>query len=223
MSTQDSALPDSGIVPASETDNSSVRGRGPDCDPHGGDPPLGGAFHRVMRALMFHEKPVPELDALPMAQLRLLWTVRHSADATMKDFSERLSVSQSTVTQLADRLVRRGLVERHPDDADRRVVRLRTSTVGHAALQKAEDQGRAVLVAVWNTLSDEEKDRVMLGLETLGRCAEAVRAAEGRPLPQWHGLRPDSGDEADQAPDASGSQPVVDLMSRRVRGRTAGQ
>src|SRR5579871_3593024 len=82
-----------------------------------GDPPLGRAFFRVMRAVMFDDPPLPELDALPLAQLRLLWTIHFQADATMKDYSERLGVSQSTVTQLADRLVRRGLVERQADPA----------------------------------------------------------------------------------------------------------
>src|SRR5947209_1862858 len=84
-------------------------------EPCGEELPLGRALFRVSRALFFEEKPVPELIALPMAQLLLLWTVRFSPDATMKDCSERLSVSQSTVTQLADQLVKRGFVERLAD------------------------------------------------------------------------------------------------------------
>ncbi len=65
------------------------------------EPPLGHALFRVMRTLVFDDKPVPELDALPLAQLRLLMSVYYGPNSTMKDFSERLNVSQSTVTQLA--------------------------------------------------------------------------------------------------------------------------
>src|SRR5882672_5253483 len=83
------------------------------------EPPLEHALFRVMRALVFDDRPVPELDALPLAQLRLLMSVYYGPNSTMKDFSERLNVSQSTVTQLAERLVKRGLVVRRMDANDR--------------------------------------------------------------------------------------------------------
>src|ERR1051326_4791352 len=98
--TQSKQVPDSAAHP---------NGRG--SDKWSGQPPLGRALFRVMRAMVFDDRPAAELDALPLAQLRLLWVVHFCQDATMKDFSERLGVSQSTVTQLADRLVKRNLVD----------------------------------------------------------------------------------------------------------------
>ncbi|HZO86800.1 MAG TPA: MarR family transcriptional regulator [Chthonomonadaceae bacterium] len=183
-----------------------------------GEVPLSRAWFRVARAMMFDETPIPELDALPLAQLRLLWTVRHWQDATMKDFSERLSVSQSTVTQLADRLVRRGLVERHTDPEDRRVVRLRVSAQGHALLERAEMQQRQTFRAVWDALSIPEQQEVLRALEALGKTAESVRAAQGRPLPSWS---ESCRQETPAVSEAAQPQPVVNLMARRVRGRAA--
>ena len=72
------------------------------------DHPLSVALFSVMKNVIFADIPNPELDCLPLAQLRMLWTVFHHGAAPMKDFSEKLGVSQSTATQLADRLVRRG-------------------------------------------------------------------------------------------------------------------
>lgn len=184
------------------------------------EPPLGRALHRVMRALMFKESPIPELDALPLAQLRLLWTVHHSADATMKDFSERLSVSQSTVTQLAERLVRRGLVERLADPEDRRVVRLRTSAAGRTILGRAEADHQQTHRAVWESLTQQEQRAVIRGLEVLARAGEALRAAQGHPLPSC-AAPPASNTAAETASSEPGqAQPVVDLMARRVRGQS---
>jgi DNA-binding MarR family transcriptional regulator len=168
---------------------------------------------------MFEETPVPELDALPLAQLRLLWTVHHAPDATMKNFSERLGVSQSTITQLADRLVRRGFVERHADPEDRRVVRLRTSAAGQAVLERAETQHRQTHLTVWNALSPQQQRDVMHGLDVLARTAEAMRAAEGRPLPPWPERGAPCSSETSASSEPAEAQPVVDLMARRVRGR----
>ena len=182
--------------------------------------PLGRALFRVMRSMMFDDRPAAELDALPLAQLRLLWTVHHSQEATMKDFSERLCVSQSTVTQLADRLVKRGLVDRLADVSDRRVVRLRISEAGKLLLEEADRQRKSTLYAVWKTLTATERQEALRGLEVLGHAAETVREAQGRPLPPLpeRFVRPASGESASEKPEET--QPVVDLMARRVRGRT---
>ena len=183
----------------------------------GGMPPIGFALLRVNRALVFTRDLRPELSALPMAQLRLLWTVRHMSDATMKDFSERLEVSQSTVTQLADHLIRRKFVERYADENDRRVVRLHLSEFGKGVLEIAEKDGRDRMNAVWETLSELEREKVMTGLELLGSAAEEMLKKSGHslpPLPFSPNAKRDSTSDEDAA-----SQPVLDLMTRRVRGQ----
>jgi DNA-binding MarR family transcriptional regulator len=186
--------------------------------PHTGEIPLGRALFRMSRAIFFEGKSIPELDMLPLAQLRLLWTVRIYPDATMKDFSERLRVSQSTVTQLAERLVRRGLVERLADPNDRRVVRLRVTEIGQQHLGQADNERKRVLKAVWDALSVQDRGLVMQGLEVLAQTAEAIREAEGRPLPplpENFALNSKSASDTE----AAREQPVVDLMARRIRGR----
>jgi MarR family transcriptional regulator, organic hydroperoxide resistance regulator len=52
---------------------------------------------------------------------------------SMRDFSARLGGHASTATGLADRLAARGLLERHDDDADRRVKRVGLTSAGVAA------------------------------------------------------------------------------------------
>lgn len=180
-------------------------------------PPLHWALFRVMRSLMFDDRPLPGLDSLPLAQLRLLWAIRFGGDAPMKEFSEKLQVSQSTVTQLADKLVRRGLVERHADPLDRRVSRLQLSESGRLLLDEAEAQRRGVVWAVWDELPEIEQVEVMRGLEILGHAAEEVRRKQGRPVNPWPPQHsPPRENEETSAPQ---SQPVVDLMNRRVRGQ----
>ena len=175
---------------------------------------------RVMRALFFEEKALPELEALPQSQLRLLFAIGFNPDATMTEFSERLCVSQSTVTQLADRLVRRGLVERIADPADRRVVRMHPSDAGRDILDRAERARRLTLEAVWSILSEEQRLEVVHGLQALGSAAESVRVAQGRPLLPWPPKRRGPEDPGGARNEITETEQVVDLMARRVRGRT---
>jgi DNA-binding MarR family transcriptional regulator len=58
--------------------------------------------------------------------------LRIDASISMRELSERLGGHASTVTGLADRLVARGLVERHDDADDRRVKRVGLTPEGAA-------------------------------------------------------------------------------------------
>jgi DNA-binding MarR family transcriptional regulator len=181
------------------------------------EPPLGHALFRVMRALVFDDRPVPELDALPLAQLRLLMSVYYAPNATMKEFSERLNVSQSTVTQLAERLVTRGLVVRRMDASDRRVIRLETSPQGQDLVGQADATRRATLRKVWSALAPAEQARLDEALTLLADWGEKIRADEGRPLPPFTDFRPGTQNQREANEDLQ-TKPV-DLMTRRVRGR----
>lgn len=178
---------------------------------------LGMALFRINRAMIFGGKPVPELNALPMAQLRLLWTVQHMANATMKDYSERLDISQSTVTQLADHLVRRDFIARLPDPVDRRVVRLALTPRAAAILGKADEDRRTTTLAVWHRLEEMEQQLVMQALRLLGDAAEKVRMEQGNPLPPMPDFR--ASEVKGEGDSSDAQQPVVDIMARRVRGQ----
>lgn len=184
---------------------------------HGPEPPLGFALFRVMRALVFDDRPVPELDALPLGQLRLLMSVYYGPNSTMKDFSERLNVSQSTVTQLAERLVKRSLVVRLMDASDRRVIRLHTSAHGQDLVGQADATRKATLRKVWHALAPSEQILMEQALALLGDWGEKIRAQEGRPLPPLPELPTDK--HHHQMTNEDPQTKPVDLMTRRVRGR----
>lgn len=184
---------------------------------HTEEPPLGIALFRVSRAIYFEDKPVAELHALPFAQLRLLWIIGFSPDSTMKDFSERLGVSQSTVTQLADRLVRRNYVERIADPNDRRVIRLRVSDIGKEILDRANEQRHRTLYEVWKKLKPKQRNEVMKSLDVLARAAEDVHKAAGRPLTDWQSSDCTKDKTKLDSLQSVQSQPVVDLITRRAR------
>ena len=199
-----------------QTDSGSRR-TGPPNAPADPEPPLGRALFRVMRSLVFDDKPVPDLDALPLAQLRLLMSVYYGPNSTMKEFSERLNVSQSTVTQLAERLVKRGMVVRLLDSNDRRVIRLHTSAHGQQLVGQSDAARKTTHRKVWLALAPDEQKLVEQALDLLGEWGEKIRTQEGRPLPALPEPCPRPDD--DPAMNLDPQTKPVDLMTRRVRGR----
>lgn len=182
------------------------------------EPPLGKALFLLMRSIVFEAEPHPELDRLPLAQLRLLWTVRGFPNGTMKDCSERLMVSQSTVTQLADKLVKRGLIERHSDSQDRRVIRLRMSDYGIDLMEVVDAPRLKTIALVWERLSSTEQEQVLQAFQRVTTIAEQVRHEIERPMPPL----PEKWREGEDVKEGEGSTPtssVVDLMSRPIRGK----
>ncbi|WP_194818620.1 MarR family winged helix-turn-helix transcriptional regulator [Nocardia sp. XZ_19_385] len=66
----------------------------------------------------------------------------------MRDLAEDLSCDASNITLLIDRLEQRGLVERHIDQADRRVKKVVATTEGTAIAQQLRDQMHGVRAAL---------------------------------------------------------------------------
>jgi DNA-binding MarR family transcriptional regulator len=68
-------------------------------------------------------------DLSPM-QLKMIQTLEPGAELPMSALADELHCDASNVTGIVDRLEERGLIERRPDPADRRVKRLALTDAG---------------------------------------------------------------------------------------------
>jgi DNA-binding MarR family transcriptional regulator len=73
--------------------------------------------------------------ALTGAQARLLALLHHQS-LPMREIARRLKCEPSNVTGIVDRLESRGLVERRPDPADRRVKLAAATETGHETAER---------------------------------------------------------------------------------------
>jgi DNA-binding MarR family transcriptional regulator len=154
----------------------------------------------IMRRLF---GPPPEQSPLwdvPLPQMRVLHKLRCRGDLTMREVAGCLGAAMSTATQLADRLEGLGLVERRADAADRRVVRLALTAVGHAAIDELERQRNERIAAAMARLTPEECEAALIGLRLLERAARDVAPPLEHPerQPLWGlvaaTLQPDAGE-----------------------------
>ena len=114
------------------------------------------------------------MEDVTASQLEVLMLLHHSeAGLSMHQLAEAQAITPSSATQLVDRLVRMGLVERLREDEDRRLVRVQLS---EAARQRFEEMMRLhlrSLAVITERLSDDDL-RTLVGL--LERLAQPAGA-----------------------------------------------
>jgi DNA-binding MarR family transcriptional regulator len=114
---------------------------------------LGIAVTRLVRAHAAHARPA----GLTLVEFRALSLVNSTPDLLLKDLATLMGLTSATVSRLAARLVRRGLLRRRTDRADRRAVNFRLTTRGVRALHDATAAVEAVLASRIKELPREEQ------------------------------------------------------------------
>lgn len=89
--------------------------------------PIDALYHclvRTMRMLILPADASSPLDELPVSQIRCLNTIGNDEGRKMQEIAMQLNIKLPAMSQMVERLVKKGLVERRDDAFDRRVVRL---------------------------------------------------------------------------------------------------
>lgn len=132
-------------------------------------------FAELMSRLMIdqHQRQIADLDlTLPQAQvLRVL----QCGPCLTGHLAAELRISAPAITQLTDRLLRKGLIKRHAATDDRRCVMISLSTKGERLINQFCQRRCDILNGALAHLSDAEKARVA---EALGKVVEALEGYE---------------------------------------------
>jgi DNA-binding MarR family transcriptional regulator len=95
--------------------------------------------HQLVHLMMLMRREVELRMAehgLTDAQWKPLWMLKTGRAATANELAREMDIDAGAVTRMVDRLESKGLVERVRSAADRRVVHLRLSAAGEAAVKK---------------------------------------------------------------------------------------
>lgn len=140
------------------------------------------SFADVMSRLMIdhYQKHISELD-LTLPQAQVLKVLRRGSMPTGQLAAE-LRISAPAITQLTDRLLRKGLIERRAHADDRRCVIVALSEKGAHLVNQFRERRREIFIRALAGLSEAEQKQV---IEVLGRVVKALEsyesgASEGR-------------------------------------------
>lgn len=129
-------------------------------------------YPAIYRCFHVSRQPLPGETITP----RMLWLLQHLANigpSTVGEIAQHLGISKSTATELVDRLVPKGLVERAPDMRDHRRVFVGLTPEGERrAAVPMEVLENAKLRAALQQLSAEEMDHLLTGMRALLRAGQ---------------------------------------------------
>ncbi len=133
----------------------------------------------TMRAIR-HEMRAGRDPALSVPQFRAMLFVRREPNVGLGAVADHLGVTAGAASELIERLVRQGLVNRDPDPRERRRVRITLTDLGSDQLQAAEQRTRRWLAGVLGHLDASQRARLSEALADLRRAVQldAQRAGE---------------------------------------------
>lgn len=124
-------------------------------------------FRVIVSSIKKHSTQVEALCDVSSSQLWLLWELQETPGLKVTELAYRLSIHQSTASNLIEKLVKRLLVIKRRDDADQRIVRLYLTQAGVDTVLKAPSAPRGVLRDALEHLSVSEIMLLQKSLETL--------------------------------------------------------
>jgi DNA-binding MarR family transcriptional regulator len=113
---------------------------------------------------------------ISMAQFGILAVLSHGGRSDVHDIGEHMEITSAAASQIIERLVQSGLVERTEDQEDRRVRHVNLTEKGCLAVKAAMDLRFQWVEELAHNLSNEERQVVLKALPIL---MEAERKIPG--------------------------------------------
>lgn len=133
-----------------------------------------GEYHALLQSMMRFNRhcfliSYAQLEALGLypGQPQMLMALMHREDISQRELAEAMSVKPATLTVMLRRMAGKGLVQRHTDEHDQRVTRLRLTPEGRAVVMRLKDTIEQMGKDIFVTLTQEERRQLSDMLERL--------------------------------------------------------
>jgi len=130
---------------------------------------------RVVRGLTRLSGGLEDGPALTATQRVALIETLDAEPVRLHDLAERLGVSPPTASRAVDALVEHGLLERAPDPADRRAVRISLTEQGRSTVDERKTRVLKAFLPAAATMSPADQERLVELLTELDGALSALR------------------------------------------------
>jgi len=113
-------------------------------------------------------------SGLSMPQFGILMNLHYSHTCGVSDISDRMEISAAAASQLVEKLVQSGLLERAEDPSDRRAKLLTLSEKGRLLIESGIEARTSWVNDLVTTLTPDEYDSVLAALGALTRAASRI-------------------------------------------------
>lgn len=134
---------------------------------------LDTAFHRSMRERVHFAKAT----GLSMPQFGILMQLHYCTQCGISDISQRFDITAAAASQLVEKLVQSGLIERAEDPNDRRVKQITLTSRGRAMIEKGMRERHRWLDQLVMVLDAKDRAKVAEALTILTEAAQKLERA----------------------------------------------
>ena len=128
------------------------------------------ALRRLRTGFAAHDRAVANTAGLRESDLTVLEVLHREGPQTPTVLAHRTSTHLATMTGVLTRLERDGWIERHPDAADRRSIRIHATSIERFQALYADSIGR--LLEVIERWTDEQAQSFLDATEDIARALE---------------------------------------------------
>ena len=129
-------------------------------------------MHRSMRGWGRYAKST----GLSMHQVSLMMQLNYRGACGMSEISGRFDVTPAAASQLVDKLVQSGYIQREEDPNDRRAKLLNLTDKGRELIRQGIEERYRWVDELAEKLNDEERVQVSEALDIMRRAAEELEA-----------------------------------------------
>ncbi|MEM1402489.1 MAG: MarR family transcriptional regulator [Pseudomonadota bacterium] len=131
------------------------------------------SLRRVIRATDLHSRRLAKTSGLTAPQILLLQAIRKLEDSTSGRLAAEVNLSQATVTNILDRLEKRGLVIRERSTVDKRKVHVRLTRHGSEVLIDAPTPLQEQFARQFGDLQEWEQTMIISSLQRVAHMMDA--------------------------------------------------
>jgi len=123
-------------------------------------------FNRTLRH-EFHD--LMQNSGFTLPQFSVISILAKNGEQKVSDISEKMGLSDSTVSGILDRLEQKGIIERKRDKDDRRVVKIYLIKESQPICREFHRKREKYFAGLLKMLSEQEINDIIKGLEILSR------------------------------------------------------
>lgn len=124
-------------------------------------------LRRIIQAIDLHSRQLARQHGITTPQLLILKQVEGEASLTVSQLAKRVSLKQATVTDILNRLERKGLVLRKKGSNDRRQVLIEETEAGRKLLEAAPSPLQETFLDKFEELDIWKQTMVLTSLQLL--------------------------------------------------------
>lgn len=131
------------------------------------------SLRKVIRAIDLHSKQLNKTSGLTGPQLLILQEIDKNDGVTGGQIAQSVTLSPPTVTNILDRLEKRGLLIRERSQQDKRRVSLHLTDEGKALLCKAPEPLQAHFIEKFIAMEEWEQSLLLSSMQRIAKMMDA--------------------------------------------------